>query len=108
MTRKNNELRKVEIITDYTPYAEGSCLIKFGNTIVLCNATVETKVPPFLRGTGTGWITAEYGMLPRSTHERMNRKKSAESGRTHEIQRLIGRSLRSIVDVKKLVKIKLE
>jgi len=102
MTRKNNELRKVEIITDYTPYAEGSCLIKFGNTIVLCNATVETKVPPFLRGTGTGWITAEYGMLPRSTHERMNRKKSAESGRTHEIQRLIGRSLRSIVDVKKI------
>ncbi len=102
MTRKNNELRKIEIITDYTPYAEGSCLIKFGNTTVLCNATVETRVPPFLRGTGTGWVTAEYGMLPRSTHERMNRKKSAESGRTQEIQRLIGRSLRSVVDFEKM------
>ena len=102
MTRKNNELRKIEIITDYTPYAEGSCLIKFGNTTVLCNATVETRVPPFLRGTGTGWVTAEYGMLPRSTHERMNRKKSAGSGRTQEIQRLIGRSLRSVVDFEKM------
>ena len=102
MTRKNNELRKVEIITGYNPYAEGSCLIKFGNTHVLCTATVETTVPPFLRNSGTGWVTAEYGMLPRSTHSRMNRKKSAESGRTQEIQRLIGRSLRAVVDVNKL------
>ncbi|MGB1360838.1 MAG: ribonuclease PH [Alphaproteobacteria bacterium] len=102
MTRKNNELRKVEIETGYNPYAEGSCLIKFGNTHVLCTATVETTVPPFLRNTGTGWVTAEYGMLPRSTHSRMNRKKSAESGRTQEIQRLIGRSLRAVVDVNKM------
>ena len=98
--RQVNELRTVEIETGYNPYAEGSCLIKMGNTHVLCTATVETNVPPFLRGKGEGWVTAEYGMLPRSTHSRMQRKKAAESGRTQEIQRLIGRSLRAIVDTK--------
>ena len=98
--RQVNELRTVEIETGYNPYAEGSCLIKMGNTHVLCTATVENNVPPFLRGKGEGWITAEYGMLPRSTHSRMQRKKSADSGRTQEIQRLIGRSLRAVVDTK--------
>ncbi len=98
--RHADELRTIEIETGYSPYAEGSCLIKMGNTHVLCTATVEKGVPSFLRGKGEGWVTAEYGMLPRSTHSRMHRKKSAESGRTQEIQRLIGRSLRAVVDTK--------
>ena len=106
MTRPSNrsadQLRSVEIETGYNPYAEGSCLIKMGNTHVLCTATVETSVPSFLRGKGEGWVTAEYGMLPRSTHSRMQRKRSAESGRTQEIQRLIGRSLRAVVDMEAL------
>ena len=95
--RANNELRKVEIIPDFLEHAEGSCLISFGNTKVICAATVENKVPPFLKGTGTGWISAEYSLLPRSTSIRTEREavKGKQTGRTHEIQRLIGRSLRA-------------
>ena len=83
------------------PHAEGSCLVSFGDTRVLCTASVEEKVPPFLRGKGQGWVTAEYGMLPRATHTRGNREaaKGKQSGRTQEIQRLIGRSLRAVVDL---------
>ena len=95
--RANNELRKVEIIPDFLEHAEGSCLISFGNTKVICAATVENKVPPFLKGPGTGWISAEYSLLPRSTSIRTEREavKGKQTGRTHEIQRLIGRSLRA-------------
>lgn len=102
--RANNELRKVEIIRHYTKHAEGSVLIKFGDTHVLCTASVEEKVPGFLKGKNQGWVTAEYGMLPRSTGSRMDREaaKGKQSGRTQEIQRLIGRSLRAIIDLKKL------
>lgn len=102
--RPPQALRTVEIIPNYNPYAEGSCLIKMGETHVICTATVEEKVPPFLRNTGAGWVTAEYGMLPRSTHERVDREaaKGKQSGRTLEIQRLIGRSLRCIMDLKAL------
>ncbi|MBN9543772.1 MAG: ribonuclease PH, partial [Alphaproteobacteria bacterium] len=102
--RKNNEMRPVSIETNVSRYAEGSCMIKFGNTHVLCTATIEESVPPFIKGTGSGWITAEYGMLPRSTHSRMRREASQgkQSGRTQEIQRLIGRSLRNAVDLKAL------
>jgi ribonuclease PH len=98
--RSPDALRSIELIPNYAPYAEGSCLIKFGNTHVLCNASVEARVPPFLKGTGLGWVTAEYGMLPRSTHTRTDREaaKGKQSGRTQEIQRLIGRSLRTVVD----------
>ncbi len=99
--RKNDEIRHVEIIPNYLKHAEGSCLISFGETKVLCAATVEDKVPSFLKGTGQGWITAEYALLPRSTETRTDREaiKGKQSGRTHEIQRLIGRSLRSAVDL---------
>ena len=102
--RKLNELRNIEIITNYSTHADGSCFIKFGDTHVLCNATVDENPPRWLRNSGQGWITAEYGMLPRSTHSRMDREvtKGKPSGRTQEIQRLIGRSLRSVVDLKKL------
>jgi ribonuclease PH len=102
--REPMALRAVEFITPGTKHAEGSCLVKFGDTHVLCTATVEEKVPPFLRGSGKGWVTAEYGMLPRSTHQRMDREaaKGKQSGRTQEIQRLIGRALRSIVDLEQL------
>lgn len=102
--RKSNELRAVSIEKDYNPYAEGSCLISFGNTKVICTASIEENLPPFLRGKSQGWVTAEYGMLPRSTHSRMRREANAgkQSGRTQEIQRLIGRSLRSVVDLHKL------
>ena len=102
--RAPNELRPIEIIRDYTKHAEGSVLVKFGDTHVLCTASVEEKVPGFLRGKGQGWVTAEYGMLPRSTGSRMEREaaKGKQSGRTQEIQRLIGRSLRAIVDLEKL------
>ena len=98
--RAPNALRTVELIPHFTKHAEGSCLVKFGETHVLCNASVETKVPPFLRNSGLGWVTAEYGMLPRSTHTRSDREaaKGKQSGRTQEIQRLIGRSLRAVVD----------
>jgi ribonuclease PH len=99
--RAANEMREVVFARNYTCHAEGSVLVEFGNTKVLCNASVERRVPSFLKGTGSGWITAEYGMLPRSTDSRMRREASAgkQSGRTMEIQRLIGRSLRSVVDL---------
>jgi ribonuclease PH len=102
--RAHNELRKVEIIRHYTKHAEGSVLIKFGDTHVLCTASVDEKVPGFLKGKGQGWVTAEYGMLPRSTGSRMDREaaRGKQSGRTQEIQRLIGRSLRAIIDLDKL------
>jgi ribonuclease PH len=102
--RANNELRPVEIIPGFLKTAEGSALIKSGNTHVLCAASVETSVPPFLRNTGKGWVTAEYSMLPRATSTRTPREatKGRQSGRTHEIQRLIGRSLRAVVDLEAL------
>jgi ribonuclease PH len=102
--RKNNELRKVQIETNFLNNADGSCLIKFGNTHVICSASIEESVPSFLKWQGQGWITAEYGMLPSSTHNRMKRESSQgkQTGRTQEIQRLIGRSLRAIIDLKKL------
>lgn len=98
--REANKLRKVAITRNFTKYAEGSCLIEFGNTKVICTASFEESVPPFLKGKGIGWLTAEYGMLPRSTHTRMNREREKVSGRTFEIQRLIGRSLRAVFDPK--------
>jgi len=99
--RKPDEMRPVEIETGYLKTAEGSCLISVGNTRVLCSATVENTVPPFLRNTGKGWVTAEYAMLPRATSTRTPREvaKGRPSGRTHEIQRLIGRSLRAVTDM---------
>lgn len=102
--RAPQELRKVTLETGVSRYAEGSCLIQCGNTRVLCTATVEEEVPRFLKKTGTGWVTAEYGMLPRSTHTRMPREasKGKQGGRTLEIQRLIGRALRAVVDTKLL------
>jgi ribonuclease PH len=102
--RRPDQLRPVEIVPGYLKTAEGSALIKAGNTHVLCAASVETSVPPFLRNTGKGWVTAEYSMLPRATSTRTPREvsKGRPSGRTHEIQRLIGRSLRSIVDLEAL------
>jgi len=102
--RKNNELRKIKITKDYIKYAEGSCLIEFGNTKVIATASVEPTVPPFLKGKGIGWVTAEYSMIPRSCKSRVPRESSKGKlgGRTHEIQRLIGRSMRSVVDTKKL------
>ena len=98
--RAPDALRPVSFETGYARHAEGSCLIRMGNTEVLCAASVEGRVPPFLRGTGQGWITAEYGMLPRATHTRGDREaaRGRQSGRTQEIQRLIGRSLRAVVD----------
>jgi ribonuclease PH len=102
--RKHDELRKIEITPNVAEYAEGSCLISFGKTRVLCTATVEEYVPPFLKGKGEGWVTAEYGMLPRATHTRNPREavKGKQGGRTVEIQRLIGRSLRAVIDTEKL------
>ena len=98
-----NELREVKITKNYLKYAEGSCLIECGNTKVIASASVEDVVPPFLRGKGEGWVTAEYGMLPRSCKSRIQREssKGKAGGRTHEIQRLIGRSLRTVCDMKK-------
>ena len=98
------QLRSIKITRHYTRHAEGAVLIECGDTKVLCTASVDEKVPPFLKGKGQGWLTAEYGMLPRSTNERMQREaaKGKQSGRTMEIQRLIGRALRSVVDLKKL------
>ena len=97
--RRLDELRSVSIETNITKHAEGSCLIKCGDTHIICTATVDEKVPPFLRNSGLGWVTAEYGMLPRATNTRMRREsKNGQSGRTQEIQRLIGRSLRASVD----------
>ncbi len=101
--RNFDQLREVTIELGVSKYAEGSCLIKFGNTHVLCNASIEEKVPQFLRGKQQGWVSAEYSMLPRSTHSRMSRDNNGRpNGRAIEIQRLIGRSLRSVIDVKKL------
>jgi len=92
-------MRPISIETEVTRHAEGACLIRCGHTHVLCTATVEERVPPWLRNTGLGWVTAEYGMLPRATHSRMQREaKRGQSGRTQEIQRLIGRSLRAGLD----------
>ena len=102
--RKNDEMREVKITKNYIIHPEGSVLIEFGNTKVICNATIEEKVPPFLKGNGTGWVTAEYSMLPRSTNTRNQREasKGKLTGRTMEIQRLIGRALRSSVNLQKL------
>ena len=102
--RAADELRQIRITRHYTMHAEGSALIEFGNTRVLCTASVEAKVPPFLRGKEQGWVTAEYGMLPRSTSSRMAREaaRGKQAGRTMEIQRLIGRSLRAVVDMQAL------
>jgi len=102
--RANDQLRAIEIIRHYTKHAEGAVLIKFGDTHVICTASVEEKVPGFLKGKGQGWVTAEYGMLPRSTGSRMDREaaRGKQSGRTQEIQRLIGRSLRAVIDLQKL------
>jgi ribonuclease PH len=100
-SRANDQMRTVSLEAGVAKHAEGSCLVKFGNTHVLCTASLEETAPGFLRGTGKGWVTAEYGMLPRSTHERMRREaaQGKQSGRTLEIQRLIGRSLRAVVDM---------
>ncbi len=102
--RPAEQLRAVSFETNVSKHAEGSCLVKFGDTHVLCTASLETRVPPWMRGKGKGWVTAEYGMLPRSTGERMRREANAgkPSGRTQEIQRLIGRSLRAVVNLEAL------
>jgi len=102
--RNPDQMREIKLTRNYTRHAEGSVLVEFGDTRVLCNATVETRVPPWLKGKGRGWVTAEYGMLPRSTNSRMPREaaKGKQGGRTMEIQRLIGRSLRAAVDLEKL------
>jgi ribonuclease PH len=99
--RAADQLRPIVLEPRFNKYAEGSCMARFGDTHVLCTATVEDRVPPFLRNTGTGWVTAEYGMLPRSTHERTDREaaRGRQGGRTMEIQRLIGRSMRAVVDM---------
>lgn len=97
--RPLDRTRPLTLELDPSPYAEGSCLIATGNTRVLCTASVEEKVPPWMEGRGTGWVTAEYGMLPRSTHTRTSRERGEVKGRTQEIQRLIGRSLRSVTDL---------
>jgi ribonuclease PH len=98
--REFNQIRKVKIERNYINYAEGSCLIELGNTRVVCTASVDELLPPFLKGSGTGWVTAEYGMIPRSCQARVPRNKS--SGRTYEIQRLVGRSLRAVTELKGL------
>lgn len=102
--RNPDQMRPVRFTRNYTCHAEGSVLVEFGNTKVLCTATVEDRVPPFLKGKGQGWVTAEYGMLPRSTNTRVQREaaKGKQSGRTMEIQRLIGRALRAVVDLEAL------
>jgi len=102
--RALDELRAVKITRQYTDYAEGSVLVEFGNTKVLCNATVEERIPRFLKGSGKGWVTAEYGMLPRATHSRNQREaaQGKQGGRTLEIQRLIARSLRAVIDLSAL------
>jgi ribonuclease PH len=102
--RAPDQMRELRFEPGFTRHAEGSCLVSFGDTRVLCTASIEDKVPPFLRGKGQGWVTAEYGMLPRATHTRGNREaaKGKQSGRTQEIQRLIGRSLRAVVELPRL------
>ncbi len=103
-TRAHDQMRAVSLIPGFSRHAEGSCLVKFGDTHVLVTASLEEKAPPFLKGSGKGWVTAEYGMLPRSTHDRMRREAAAgkQSGRTQEIQRLVGRSLRAVCDLSAL------
>jgi len=101
-TRSADALRPISIETGTSPYAEGSCTIAFGNTLVLCTASVELDVPPWRRGSGKGWVTAEYSMLPRSTHTRTRRERANLGGRTQEIQRLIGRALRACIDLEAL------
>ncbi|MEX2523673.1 MAG: ribonuclease PH [Gammaproteobacteria bacterium] len=102
--RKQDELRDIRLTRSYTCHAEGSVLVEFGNTRVICNVSLEQTVPHFLKGKGSGWVTAEYGMLPRSTGQRMRREagQNRQGGRTMEIQRLIGRSLRAVIDLKRL------
>ena len=102
--REFSELRPISFETDINLHAEGSCLVKFGNTHVVCTASIDEKTPPWLRNSGKGWVTAEYGMLPRSTNTRIDREaaKGKQSGRTQEIQRLIGRSLRAVVNLSDL------
>ena len=100
--REPDQLRRVVLTRDYLRHPEGSVLVEFGDTKVICTASVEEKVPAFLKGQGKGWVTAEYGMLPRSTNTRMGRERSGPSGRSQEIQRLVGRSLRAVVDMAKL------
>ena len=100
--RANNQIRNIEFIPHFNPYAEGSCLVKFGNTHVVCTVTVEDKVPSWLKGQDRGWITAEYAMLPRAAQTRIPRETKKRSGRSQEIQRLIGRSLRAAVDLTKI------
>ena len=100
--RSFDQLRKIKVTKNFVKHAEGSCLIECGSTRIVCTASVEESVPPFLKGKGTGWVTAEYGMLPRSTDTRMKREKTLTSGRTLEIQRLIGRSLRGVIDAEQL------
>ncbi len=102
--RALDEMRAISIETEYTKHAEGSCLISFGDTKVICTASIEERIPPWLRGKGEGWVTGEYSMLPRATNTRNSREaaRGKQSGRTQEIQRLIGRSLRAVVDMKKL------
>ncbi|MDD4616162.1 MAG: ribonuclease PH [Alphaproteobacteria bacterium] len=108
--RRSDQMRPVTLTPGFSKYAEGSCLVKFGDTHVLCTASVDEKVPSFLRNTGLGWVTAEYGMLPRATAERTDREaaKGKQSGRTQEIQRLVGRSLRAVVDRKILGEIQIK
>ena len=96
--RRPDQLRAITLTRRAMPFAEGSCLVRWGQTQVICTASVEEKVPPFLKGRGTGWVTAEYGMLPRSTQQRVERERGKVGGRTQEIQRLIGRSLRAVID----------
>jgi len=100
--RKSCQLREIELIPNYNPYAEGSCFVKFGDTHVICTASIEEKVPAWLKGQNRGWITAEYAMLPRANRQRVPRELKSPSGRTQEIQRLVGRSLRAVVDLTKL------
>ncbi|RYC09918.1 ribonuclease PH [Ciceribacter ferrooxidans] len=102
--RKTDQMRKISFERNFSKHAEGSCLVKFGDTHVLCTASLEDKTPPWLRNSGKGWVTAEYGMLPRATGERMKREAAAgkQGGRTQEIQRLIGRSLRAVIDLEAL------
>ena len=108
--RSPNKMRDVVITPGTNKHAEGSCLIKFGDTHVICTASIEDRLPPWLRDAGHGWVTAEYGMLPRSTHSRSNREatRGNQGGRTHEIQRLIGRSLRAITNLKELGEIQIK
>ena len=98
-SRLEHTLRNIEIIPNFNPYAEGSCLIKCGNTHVICTATVDDKLPSWLKGQERGWVTAEYALMPRSTKTRVSRETKGVSGRTQEIQRLIGRSLRAVTDL---------